>query len=249
MMPELDEEEKFRRERIENKAKLANDPGLHELAQRFLTASAKHKYSYNFDWLGRPVIQYPQDLVAMQEIIWRIKPDAIIETGIARGGSLIFYASLLALLGGDRRMIGIDVDIRPHNRTAIETHPMAKYIDLIEGSSLSPDVLAKVRKLTEGRRQSLIVLDSNHTHDHVLKELQIYSPFVRCGSYVVVFDTVIEDMPENSFPERPWGNGNNPKTAVHAFLKSNDRFEIDTDIENKLLITTAPSGYLRCVKD
>ena len=225
------------------------DKELKDLSRQWLIKSAAGRYCYNFSWMGRPIIQYPQDLVAMQEIIWRVQPDVIIETGIAHGGSLIFYASLLALLGGDRRVIGIDVEIRPHNRAAIEMHPMARFIDLIEGSSLSPDVLAKVRKLTEGRQQPLIVLDSNHTHDHVLKELQIYSPFTRSGSYVVVFDTVIEDMPEYSFPDRPWGKGNNPKTAVHTFLKSNNRFEIDTDIENKLLITTAPNGYLRCVKD
>jgi cephalosporin hydroxylase len=187
----------------------------------------------------------------MQEIIWSVKPDLIVETGIAHGGSLIFYASMQELIGGNGRVLGIDIDIREHNRVEIEKHPLAKRISMIQGSSTDEEVVQQVRNFAEGKRSKrvLVVLDSNHTHDHVLRELKLYSSLVKQGSYVVVFDTIIEDMPTDFFPDRPWGKGNNPKTAVWEFLKTDDRFLIDKDIENKLLITVAPDGYLRCVKD
>ena len=210
---------------------------------------SRHGYSYNFDWLGRPIIQFPQDIVAVQELIWQIKPDLIVETGIAHGGSLILSASILELLGGDGEVIGVDIEIREHNRKEIEKHATFKRITMIEGSSTDEDIVSQVRSLAQGRQPVMVLLDSSHTHDHVLKELQLYSPFVTKGSYLVVFDTIIEDMPEDSFPDRPWGKGNNPKTAVREFLKETDRFVVDKDIENKLLITVAPDGYLKCVKD
>jgi cephalosporin hydroxylase len=222
---------------------------LKELSLKWLIESVHLRYSYNFSWLGLPIIQYPQDLIAMQEIVWKVKPDVIIETGIARGGSLVFYASLLAMLGGERKVIGIDVDIRPHNRKALEAHPMFDQITLVEGSSISPEIFERVRELAASCRIPLVVLDSNHVHEHVLSELKLYSQLVRKGGYVVVFDTAIEDMPKDFFPDRPWGKGNNPKTAVEAFLKINDRFEIDDEYRKKLLITAAPGGYLRCTKD
>lgn len=212
--------------------------------------SIKEKYSYNFSWMGRPIIQYPSDLLAMQEIIWRVKPDLIIETGIAHGGSLIFYASMLALLGEkERKVVGIDVDIRPHNRIAIEEHPMSPKITLIEGSSTSHHVVEQVRNIATSHSTILVVLDSNHTHSHVLEELHLYSPFVTQGSYLVVFDTCIEDLPVDTFPDRPWSVGDNPKTAVRRFLQECDRFEVDKEIENKLMVTAAPQGYLRCLKN
>src|SRR6185312_2827375 len=200
-----DQLELFHRERVASKLALAGDVELRKLGLRLLVDSVRHKFPYNFDWMGRPVIQYPEDLVAMQEIIWRVQPDVIVEAGIAHGGSLIFHASMLALLGGDRRVIGIDVDIRPHNRAAIESHPISRMIDLVEGSSVSPETVTTVKNLTRGRKRPLVILDSNHTHDHVQRELQLYSPLVRSGSYLVVLDTVIEDMPEDFFPDRPWG--------------------------------------------
>jgi len=229
-------------------ARMAADPDLQGLARDLFLRSCEYRYSYNFTWMGRPIIQYPQDMVAMQEIIWAVRPDLIIETGIAHGGSLVFYASMLELLGGDGLVLGVDVDIRPHNRHAIETHPMAPRIRMIEGSSVDPAVVAQVAAATLGRARVLVTLDSNHTHDHVLRELQLYSPFVTEGSYLVVFDTVVEDMPKSMFPDRPWGPGDNPKTAVHEFLRSSERFVIDRRVENKLLLTVAPDGYLRCVK-
>lgn len=222
---------------------------MDKLTHEWFLQSCEKKYSYNFNWMGRPIIQYPQDIIAMQEIIWQVKPELIIETGIAHGGSLIFYASMLELIGLDGQVLGIDIEIREKNRIAIEKHPMFKRITMIEDSSTSQSVAGKVREFARGKSPVLVVLDSNHSHNHVLAELAIYSPLVTKGSYLVVFDTVVEDMPENFFPDRPWGQGNNPKTAVWEFMKTNGRFVIDKDIENKLIITVAPDGYLRCVKD
>jgi cephalosporin hydroxylase len=228
---------------------MGNDERVKELARDFMRETAKYKYSYSFSWLGRPIIQFPQDILAIQEIIWETKPDLIVETGIAHGGSLILYASILELIGGNGQVLGIDIDIRAHNRVEIERHPMAKRITMLQGSSIDAEVAAQVRNFTRERKSVLVILDSNHTHDHVLKELELYSPLVTRGSYLIVFDTIIEDMPRGFFPERPWDQGNNPKTAVWEFLKKTDRFTIDKDIENKLLITVAPDGYLKCVKD
>jgi cephalosporin hydroxylase len=220
---------------------------MRELTRAWFLESAKHRYSYHFSWMGRPVIQYPQDMMAMQELIWAVKPDLIVETGIAHGGSLIFYASMLQLIGGEGRVLGIDIDIREPNRIEIEQHPMAHRIDMIEGSSIDEAIARRVRDAAQGKRV-MVVLDSNHTHAHVLAECELYGPLVSQGSYMVVFDTVVEDMPKEFFPDRPWGPGDNPKTAVEAYLKTTDRFEIDREMEHKLLITVAPSGFLRCVK-
>jgi cephalosporin hydroxylase len=232
-------------------------------ANQFMVATLQSKYSYNFSWLGRPIIQYPQDMIAMQELIWKVKPDLIIETGIAHGGSLILSASMLAQLdyceasengetlnprASRRKVVGLDIDIRAHNRYAIEAHPMAHKIDMIEGSSIDPVTIAKVYDKAKGYERILVCLDSNHTHEHVLAELEAYAPLTSVGSYCVVFDTIIEDMPADMFPNRPWKPGNNPKTAILEFLKTNDRFEIDNEMFHKLLITVAPDGYLKCVK-
>jgi len=230
-------------------AAMAADAELQLRAREVFLGTCRFNYSYNFKWLGRPIIQYPQDIVAMQEIIWEVKPELIIETGIAHGGSLIFYASILELIGGAGRVVGIEVDIRPHNRVEIERHPMFKRIAMLEGSSLDESVVVQVRGLSGNKNPVLVALDSNHSHAHVLKELQLYAPFVTKGSYLVVFDTVAEDLTPELLGNRPWGRGNSPKTAVHEFLKTTDRFVIDCEIENKLLLTVAPDGYLKCVKD
>ena len=219
----------------------------------FIVQSLDEQYSYHFSWLGRPIIQYPQDIVAMQEIIWSVQPDLIIETGIAHGGSLIFSAAMLELnaaCGGNSGagVLGIDVDIRPNNRAAIEAHPMAKRIAMLEGSSIAPEIIAEVHKRAEGKRRILVCLDSNHTHEHVLAELDGYAPLTSVGSYCIVFDTIIEDLPAGTFPDRAWDRGNNPKTAVHAWIKSHPEFEIDKAIQNKLMITVAPDGFLRRVR-
>ena len=230
-------------------AQMGADTEVQLTARRLFDMSCRYRYSYNFSWMGRPVIQYPQDLVAMQEVLWRVQPDLIVETGVAHGGSLVFYASILELIGKPAKVLGIDIEIRPHNRTAIESHPMAKRIQLIEGSSVSETVAAQVRAEAAQAKRVLVVLDSNHSHSHVLKELELYAPLVKTGSYVAVFDTVVEDMDPSLVGDRPWGRGDNAKTAVHAFLKSCDRFEIDHEIDRKLLLTVAPDGYLRCIKD
>jgi cephalosporin hydroxylase len=245
---------------------------LREAASLFTLQSILSKYSYNFKWFGRPIIQYPQDMVAMQELIWQVKPDLILETGIAHGGSIIMSASMLAQIdyceavetgrsldpkAGQRRVIGIDIDIRPHNRAAIEAHPLAHKIEMLEGSSIDPTIIAKVHDYAKGYKSILICLDSMHTHEHVLAELEAYAPLTGRGSYCVVFDTVIEDLPDALYSDRPWGKGNNPKTAVREYLRRLKEegsaaadgaplhFEVDRTIENKLLITVAPEGYLK----
>lgn len=230
-------------------AEMAADKKLQEDTRAVFLGSVKHRYSYNFSWLGRPIIQYPQDMIAAQEIIWKVQPDLIVETGIAHGGSLIFYASLLELIGGNGRVIGIDIDIRAHNRVEIEKHPMFKRISMIQGSAVDRTIAEQVYAQAKNAKKVMVILDSNHTHEHVLQELELYSPLVKKGSYLIVFDTVVEDLPEECVENRPWGRGNNPKTAVWEFLKKNDRFELDKETENKLLLTVAPDGYLRCIKD
>ncbi len=249
----MSEYEKFKRERVTEIDAMGRDGELASASHSWMDRANRAKYSYHFEWMGRPVIQYPQDIVATQEIIWSVKPDLIIETGIAHGGSLIFSASMLelnAIAGGprDAEVLGIDIDIRAHNRTAIETHPMARRISMIEGSSISPEIVTKVRAKAVGKSSVLVILDSNHTHDHVLAELDAYAQLASVGSYCIVFDTLIEDMPENIFADRPWGKGDNPKTAVWSFLKRHTEFEIDKSIQYKLLITVAPDGYLRRIK-
>ena len=249
------------KEEVQNNIRvLGENQNAQKLGIDFIIQTAALKYSYNFSWLSRPIIQFPQDMIAMQELIWAIKPDLIIETGIAHGGSLIFSASMLALLDmcdaietgtvfdpkkSCRKVLGIDVDIRSYNRKAIEAHPMASRILMIQGSSLDPEIIQQVHTLSSSYSRIMVCLDSNHTHDHVLAELNAYAALTSVTSYCVVFDTVIEDMSKDMFPDRPWGPRNNPKTAVHEFLKNNTNFEIDKEMQNKLLITCAPDGFLR----
>jgi cephalosporin hydroxylase len=253
---------------------LGRDRDMRDLTRIWLRDTLKHRYSYNFAWLGRPIIQYPQDVMAMQELIWQVRPDLIIETGIAHGGSLIMSASMLALLdyceaaeagraldpkAARRKVLGVDIDIREHNLAAIKSHPLAHRIQMLQGSSVAAEIIEQVHAVASGCSRVLVVLDSNHTHDHVLAELEAYAPLVSQGSYCVVFDTVVEDLPEGLYPDRPWGKGNNPKTAVWEYLRllkdegrrASDgaalNLEIDLSVEHKLLITVAPDGYLQRV--
>jgi cephalosporin hydroxylase len=250
----------FQKEVADRIAAAPKNKDLLDASRAFLRASIDAKYSYNFSWQSRPIIQYPQDIVAMQEIIWSVRPDLIIETGIAHGGSLIFSASMLALLdlcdatlAGDvvdprkprRKVLGVDIDIRAHNRAAIEAHPMAARIEMIQGSSIAADVIARVKAIAAGAERVLVCLDSNHTHDHVLAELEAYAPLTTKGSYCVVFDTVVEDLPAAAYPDRPWGPGNNPKTAVREYLKTHPEFVVDESIQNQLQVTVAPDGWLK----
>lgn len=245
----MDELKRFSDEVTGNVDRLMADADIQARSRAWLTEITRHRYTYNFTWLGRPVIQLPQDLLAVQEIVWQVRPDLVVETGIAHGGSLVHAASLLELLGGDGLVVGVDVDIRAHNRREIEAHPLAKRIRLIEGSSTDGTVVAAVRELARGRRAVLVMLDSDHTHAHVLRELELYAPLVTRGSYLIVFDTLIEDLPDELFAGRRWGKGNNPKTAVWQFLKTTGRFEVDSRIPAKLLLTCAPDGFLRCIGD
>lgn len=239
--------QEFEEEKIQLIKENGENAVLKAAANAFNVESNKAKYSYNFTWMGRPIIQYPQDMIAMQELIWEIKPDLIIETGIAHGGSLIYYASLLELIGKGE-VLGIDIDIRKHNREKIEEHPMFKRIHMLEGSSVTDEMVENVKPFAKDKNTILVCLDSNHTHEHVLAELNFYAPFVTFGSYIVVFDTIVEDLPERYLPDRFWSIGNNPKTAVHEFLKHNNDFEIDKSIDNKLLISVNPDGYLKRIK-
>ena len=253
----------FEREVAERIAATPADSRLQKTANEFLLATLDAKYSYNFSWMERPIIQYPQDIVAMQELIWRVRPDLIIETGIAHGGSLILSASMLALLDvcdaieaketinpciSQRKVLGVDIDIRAHNRAAIEAHPMASRIQMIQGSSIAKETISQVKAVAANHDRVLVCLDSNHTHDHVFAELEAYASLTSIGSYCVVFDTIVEDLPGDMFPDRPWGPGNNPKTAVWKYLETHPEFEIDKNIQHKLIITVAPDGYLKRVR-
>jgi cephalosporin hydroxylase len=265
----------FQEEVARNIDALGRAHDMHDLSLKWLRGTLPYHYSYNFTWLGRPIIQYPQDIVAIQELIWRVRPDLIIETGVAHGGSIVLSASILALLDycearahtrdpdsvrSERRVIGIDIAIRAHNRAAISAHPLSHKIELIEGSSTSPAVVASVRERAQRHSTVMVILDSNHTHEHVLSELEAYGPMVSEESYCVVFDTVIEQLPDQTFRDRPWGRGNSPMTAVRRFLSliaAGDRlgadgrkllFEIDRRIDSKLLVSVAPEGYLRRIK-
>lgn len=252
--------DQFSKERNERIHSYANKSSMLELSNKWIELSMREKYVYNFEWLGRPIIQYPEDIVAMQELIWTVKPDLIIETGIAHGGSLVFSASMLAMLdycdaiesgttldpkNSHRKVLGLDIDIREHNRAAIESHPMADKIEMLQGSSISTEIINRVHDFSKDYKKILVCLDSNHTYEHVFAELEAYAPLVSPGSYCVVFDTFVEDMPDNLFPDRPWGPGDNPKIAVHDYLKTHENFAIDKSIHNKLMITVAPNGYLK----
>ena len=255
-------DEAFERQVQQNINSLSEDQSLEKISRDWMNAIIPHKYTYNFKWLGRPIIQIPQDMVAIQELIWEVAPSLIIETGIAHGGSLVLSASMLAMLEyrdavengqlldpkrPDRRVLGIDIDIRSHNREAVEIHSMRDRISMIEGSSIDPVVVSRVRSFADKFDTVMVLLDSNHSHEHVLLELEAYADLVSVGSYCVVFDTVIEDTHDEHYASRPWGHGDSPKTAVSQFLTSDRRFEVDSQVDAKLQLSVAPRGYLRRV--
>lgn len=269
---EVSKNEEFQEYVNKNIKHIGEDKDFIDLSNTWVRESIRHNYAQNFSWFGRPIVQVPQDIYAIQEIIWRVRPDLVIETGIAHGGSLILSASMLALLDycdaiavdrsfspreSKRRAVGIDIDIRPHNREAIDQHPLSHLIEMIEGSSIDAGVVKKVKIIAADYKRILVFLDSNHTHEHVLSELKSYAPLVSPGSYCVVWDTGVEDLPEGFVTDRPWGKGDNPKTAVYAYLKklqgevvkASDgarlRLEADKTIEHKISITASPDGFLR----
>ena len=244
----MDKHQEFTQQRSIDAQRMAEDLQLREKSLEWMLHADKYKYTYNYTWLGRPIIKFPNDIVAMQEIVWRVKPDLIIETGIAHGGSIIFSASMLEIIGNNGLVVGIDVDIREHNRKAIESHSMYKRIKMIEGSSTESHVIEQISEIVYNRKRVMVFLDSLHTHDHVLTEMNLYAPFVTVGSYMVLPDTFVEFFPNNYYRDRPWDVGNNPYTAMLEFMESNDCFSIDTEIVNKLCITEAFDGYLKKVK-
>lgn len=243
----MDPIKQFEMERADEIRRMNQDEDLKSKSLDWMIHADKYKYCYNFNWMGRPIIKYPNDIVILQEIIWDIKPDLIIETGIAHGGSIIFSASMLELLGGEGEVLGIDIDIRSHNRKEIEDHPMMKRITMLEGSSTAPEIIEQVAKKAEGKKKVMVVLDSLHTHDHVYDELNLYAKFVSKDSYLVLPDTFIEHFPKGYYEDRPWDVGNNPMTAMKKFLSENTEFEIDESRDEKVLITEAMSGYLKRV--
>jgi cephalosporin hydroxylase len=237
----------YQQEKKDRIARFGSDAEFRALSNQWRAMALERKYMNNFSWLGRPLIQLPMDAMALQEIIWTVKPELVIETGVAHGGSLVLSASMLEMIGHGS-VVGVDIEIRSHNRQAIESHPLGHRIQLIEGSSTAPDVVAQVRAAAAGKKSVLVCLDSNHTHAHVLAELQAYAGLVTVGSYCVVFDTFVEDMPDDYvWTDRPWGKGDNPKTAVWEWLRSHPEFEIDKSVEDRLLVTSAPDGFLKRV--
>ncbi len=265
--------ERFHYDCLEEIAAQGADVELQDLSHAWMHAANARKYSYHFKWLGRPIIQYPQDIVTLQELIWQIRPQLIVETGVAHGGSLILSASLMALLDycdavdqgrpldprdpAGRRVVGVDIDIRDHNRAAINAHPLASRIDLVQGSSVASETVERVKALAGDRGPVMVVLDSNHTHEHVLAELEVYAPMTSLGSYCCVYDTLIEDLDGVTWPGRDWGKGNNPRTAVRAYMRLLEsetrmaadgrplRLRVDEQLTDKSLISTAPGGFLQ----
>ena len=244
----MDPIHEFKQERLRAIEKMSHDEELKNKSLDWMLHADKYKYTYNYTWLGRPIIKYPNDIVLMQEIIWDVAPDLIIETGIAHGGSIIFSASMLELIGGHGQVVAVDIDIREHNRKEIEKHPMYKRITMFEGSSISEEIVNKIREIAKTKKRVMVFLDSSHTHKHVLKELEFYAPLVSVGSYIILPDTFIEYFPKGYLSDRPWDVGNNPLTALKEFLSKNYDFIIDTEIEKKLMITEAFNGYLKRVK-
>ena len=235
----------FIQEHDERIKSFASDDEFIRVSKLWRSMALERKYMNNFSWLGRPSIQFPGDVMAVQELISAIRPTLVIETGIAHGGSLILSASLMKMNNINGRVIGVDIDIRDHNRTAITNHSCSDIITLYQGSSVDPTIVSAIRDSISTTDTVMVFLDSNHTHEHVLAELNAYAGLVSKGSYLVVFDTHVEDMPDSfTWSDRPWGKGNNPKTAVHQWLPDNPSFIIDKDLEHKILLTSAPDGFL-----
>jgi cephalosporin hydroxylase len=240
--------EELEKSKRETATAAAKDDRLRKTALDFIVDSDKHGYGYQWTWLGLPMIQMPQDMIVTQEIIWQTKPDVIIETGIAWGGSVVLYASLLELVGKGE-VVGIDLNLYDHVADQIMSYPFSKRIHLYKGSSTEPTIARKALSHVKPGQSVMVLLDSNHTHAHVLDELRIYAPHVTKGQYLVVSDTIVEDIPRQEHRTRPWGPGDNPKTALRAYLGETDRFEVDPYVNGKLLLTYSPEGYCRCIKD
>ena len=241
--------DEFRTLLNEEAAKMNRDASLSGEAKKVLSDADHYHWVHQTSWMGEPILNLPQDMFAMQEIIYRTRPDFIVESGVAWGGSLLFYSTLMEILGG-KLIIGIDVFIPDDLKERIGSHEkLSKRIRWINDSSTSEETLSKVKEIVGDSRKVLVFLDSDHTHEHVLTELNLYAPLIGKGQYIICGDTIVEDVPEQKHRPRAWGPGNNPKTALMSFLDQNDRFEVDQNLENKLLFTCNPGGYLKCIKD
>lgn len=234
-------------DRLKTAKTLEQDNEVQQLAIDLITKSDQHFHAYQWNWLGLPIIQMTEDVMAAQELIWKVKPDVIVETGIAWGGSMVLYASMLELIGKGE-VIGIDLVLPQSNIDKIMAYPFSKRISMIQGSSIDQSIVDQVKAKIKPGQTVMLMLDSNHTHAHVLDELKMYSPLVTKDSYIIVSDTIVEDIPPQAHRPRPWGPGDNPKTAVNEFLKTTDRFELDAYYNAKILMTFDKGGYLRCVK-
>tara|TARA_A100001035_G_C27713976_1_gene468586 strand:- start:176 stop:922 length:747 start_codon:yes stop_codon:yes gene_type:complete len=244
-----DEISSFYKERTASLKDIQNDKELKKKSIEWMIAADKYKYTYNFSWMGRPIIKYPADMIVQQELMWNLRPDLIIETGIAHGGSIIFSASMMKMMGIKGEVIGVDIDIREHNRSLIEDHPMSDIIEMYEGSSIDINIIKKIKEKADKHKTILVILDSCHSHEHVFNELLLYSQFVTKNSYIILPDTFIEFFPKGYYAKnRPWDKGNNPYTALKSFLKSNDNFIIDKDLSSKACITETIDGYLKKIK-
>ncbi len=241
--------EEFRELQKRSAEEMAADTKLKEDSLDLFFRADQHRWIHQATWFGEPVLNLPQDMFALQEIIFQTRPEFIIEIGVAWGGSLLFYSTLLEVLGGGE-IIGVDIFIPDDLKQRLQSHgKLSERIHLINASSIEEETVERVKAITGGSKKTMILLDSNHTHEHVYRELQLYSPLVEKGYYLVCGDTIVEDIPVQEHRDRPWGPGNNPKTALNAFMEESDRFERDADMENKLLFSCNPGGYLRCIKD
>tara|TARA_Y100000589_G_scaffold200807_1_gene189411 strand:- start:3693 stop:4457 length:765 start_codon:yes stop_codon:yes gene_type:complete len=237
--------EKFFQERELDIKKMGEDYKLKEKSLEWMLLADKYKYTYNFTWMGRPIIKYPNDMVIQQEIMWKVKPDLIIETGIAHGGSIIFSSSMMKMMDIEGEVVGIDIDIREHNKNQIINHKAYDRISMYEGDSTNPNIIKKVEKHIKPYSKVMVILDSNHSHKHVLKELEIYSRYVTKGSFCILPDTFIEFFPKGYYSkDRPWDVGNNPYTAMKEFMKNNNKFKVSKFYSDKANITETIDGYL-----
>ncbi|NGQ89451.1 cephalosporin hydroxylase [Rhodobacter sp. HX-7-19] len=246
-MTTQDDREAFARHSRDQSVALGKDKEVFDASTNFMLKLDPYDYSYLWTWMGVPIIQMPADILATQEVIWATQPDIIIETGVARGGSVLFMASLLQLIGKGQ-VIGVDIDIRAHNRDTIENHPMSHRVTLVEGGSTAPETLAAVKALIPEGARVMVILDSDHSRDHVLAECRAYAPLVTEGCYMVVADTMIGHVDESDAPRKRsklWFKGNEPLTALRMFLSENASFEVDEVLNGKLVLSSSPGGYIR----